>query len=369
MGRRTRSAGFTLVELLTVMFIISLLIAMLVPAMNLARNAAKKTATSQMFHAIDVGLSCFKNDHERYFPQTFGYPPSFAHPPIRGVTFEPHLGQFPYIEGSPAPVVTGAHWLAMALIGLDGQGFVQRSSVPDRDNLRSEPWRWYEADPLGDGMLERDPLYVDPNGLRLVRTDQLVGKREEQFFPDWNRMKQLNVITDNFGQAVLYYAANANGRTSNMVGTERDEQNRYGDSPEDYQEYGPPIYFHQDNKAFTGDASGVSNPSEYEEKGGGWNYGTGTHPIAQPGADLNAETITEGAGSDEWDPRRTFAGFIVDRTLLRSLEEKRRDGETPEPSTPLRPVNPDSYILISAGVDGRYGTNDDVTNFSMTSEY
>jgi hypothetical protein len=31
----------------------------------------------------------------------------------------------------------------------------------------------------------------------------------------------------------------------------------------------------------------------------------------------------------------------------------------------VRPYNPDTYILISAGYDGIYGTKDDVTNFGM----
>ena len=44
-----RFRAFTLIELLTVMFIISLLIGLLIPALNAARNAAKKTATKATF--------------------------------------------------------------------------------------------------------------------------------------------------------------------------------------------------------------------------------------------------------------------------------------------------------------------------------
>jgi hypothetical protein len=37
----------------------------------------------------------------------------------------------------------------------------------------------------------------------------------------------------------------------------------------------------------------------------------------------------------------------------------------PKASTDVRPwpYRPDSYILISAGADGLYGTGDDITNF------
>ena len=35
----------------------------------------------------------------------------------------------------------------------------------------------------------------------------------------------------------------------------------------------------------------------------------------------------------------------------------------PKISSPKRPYNPDTYILISAGPDGYYGTADDIHNF------
>jgi type II secretory pathway pseudopilin PulG len=38
-----------------------------------------------------------------------------------------------------------------------------------------------------------------------------------------------------------------------------------------------------------------------------------------------------------------------------------RDPKIPDPS--FRPYRPDTYLLISAGADGIYGTNDDITNF------
>ncbi len=60
--------------------------------------------------------------------------------------------------------------------------------------------------------------------------------------------------------------------------------------------------------------------------------------------------------------------------------EKTRDGQKPDgdmggpgnvqglDKAQLRPVNADSFLLISAGVDGRYGTNDDITNFPLAVE-
>jgi len=342
-GRRTLQRGFTLVELLTVMFIISLLIGILIPSLNAARNAAKKSATKAAFNAMKVGLDLFKNDHERDFPWTHGYPPSFAHPPMPGVDFKPYEGEFPYIEEKP--VITGAHWLPMMLIGLDGQGYVKASTVPKTGTLRKEPWMWYEPEPLGSGSkpLERMQLYVDPGGLRTVPTVNLPGRRNAVLFdPDWDQMKHLPVIVDPFDQPILYYASNANGRTSNMVGDIRDEKNDYSGEA---QEEGPPYYFHQDNAPFTGIGK--------EDDEAGWDFGGGPHAIAEPGETLTAEDITLEENRD------TFARFLLDRKLYQTFLNE----ENTSSARPLTPVNADSYLLISAGVDGRYGTNDDITNF------
>ncbi|MCH7591488.1 MAG: prepilin-type N-terminal cleavage/methylation domain-containing protein, partial [Planctomycetes bacterium] len=88
LGRRIENArlrpAFTLIELLTVVFIISLLIGLLIPSVNAARNAAKKAVTAKTLDSIKVGLEMFKNDNESAFKKTNGYPPSFAHPRIKG---------------------------------------------------------------------------------------------------------------------------------------------------------------------------------------------------------------------------------------------------------------------------------------------
>jgi prepilin-type N-terminal cleavage/methylation domain-containing protein len=80
--RPRRRSGFSLVELLTVIFIIALLIGILIPSLNAARNAAKKTSSKSMHTSLGVGLEMFKNDNGADFPQSNGYPPSFSHPPL-----------------------------------------------------------------------------------------------------------------------------------------------------------------------------------------------------------------------------------------------------------------------------------------------
>ena len=127
--------AFSLVELLTVIFIIGLLIAILVPSLSAARNAAKKMTTAKALDSVKVGLEMFKNENGPDFPQTNGYPPSFSHPPIpEALTAEEaSQGKFPFRKSKP--VVTGAHWLPAMLMGPDKLGYLKRSSIPNKDTL------------------------------------------------------------------------------------------------------------------------------------------------------------------------------------------------------------------------------------------
>ncbi|MHC4295589.1 MAG: type II secretion system protein, partial [Planctomycetota bacterium] len=74
MSRRINAIrGFTVVELLIVVAILSLLISIGMPSINNAKNIAKSAATRSLIHSLDSGLELFKSD------ETLGrkYPPSF----------------------------------------------------------------------------------------------------------------------------------------------------------------------------------------------------------------------------------------------------------------------------------------------------
>ena len=344
-----RAGAFTLIELLTVVFIISLLIGILIPSINSARNAAKKATTAKLLQSIDVGMELFKNDNESDFRLSNGYPPSFAHPPISGYTLDPYLGQFPFLDPiseSNPPRVYGAHWLPAMLMGPDNLGYLKRSSVPRKNDLRKKPWLWYSHNPLGDGMplSERQPLYLDPGNVETKATAKLAGRPPDSsggFFPDWDTMNGLPVIVDAFDQPVLYYVASARGRTTNMVVDEHLQNNDYSGSAD--QDKGFPFYFHQDNEGFTG-----------TEAEAGWDFGGRPkgHTIAESGALLNAVLAVDPAN------RQTFTRYIMDRKIYTLL----LGNANAQPTAALRPVNSESYLLITAGPDGRFGTADDVSN-------
>lgn len=62
------NAGFTLVELLLVVALISLLIAMLLPALNRGREAANRSVCASLLSQANVGLSTYIVDHLHRYP-------------------------------------------------------------------------------------------------------------------------------------------------------------------------------------------------------------------------------------------------------------------------------------------------------------
>ena len=96
----TIAGGFTLVELLVVIAIIGILVALLLPAVQAAREAARRSQCQNNFHQIGVALHNYHSTHGE-FPegQINRLTPSYYHAPGWGAKLLPHLEQSNLSEG------------------------------------------------------------------------------------------------------------------------------------------------------------------------------------------------------------------------------------------------------------------------------
>lgn len=312
----TRKA-FTLVELLTTLVIIALLVGILLPSIAAVRGIARQTAQKAQFASIDIALEAFKQDYG-------DYPPSSLYEPV----------------DPPGREYGGTQKLTEALLGWDLMGFDPNTAwrrdgytgttIPggagsyDPDRVRGTATLFERRGPylevaktnvfhLGISASDANGLYVNTallEPMNFVICDVFGVKK----------------ITDAAGKTVtagspiLYYKANT---TSKSISAPSLVEGR--------------IYNYKDNwvlvnlgKLTTTGAGGQPHPLGYSDGTDFpvfYNYKYDLLPVATYGTNT---------GYGIKDPKVTQNPW---------------------------PYRPDSYILISAGNDGLYGTADDIHNY------
>lgn len=72
-----RKKGFTLIELLVVISIIAMLLAVLIPSMNKAKETAKRVICSNGKKQIALGIGAYAPDYDGFLPWAGGYDPMY----------------------------------------------------------------------------------------------------------------------------------------------------------------------------------------------------------------------------------------------------------------------------------------------------
>ncbi len=320
MTRRTSPPprGFTLVELLTVIAIISLLIGMLLPSLSKARAQAKKVKVQSQLDSIGKGLEMFRNEHKDQYPDS-------AATRMQGATYvnrtDP-LSNDPGVNAGYTGQLNGAHWLARALVGYDLRGIDAAFEHLDGCRPDSAAFGNCDVSRAAPGV-ERHSAFIQLEAAKIVRDNDFATHQLQQIgMPDTGRF----VLMDAYGFPILYYRATPGGEG-------------IGDTRANWEltlKLRPAAYYHEDNRLFAG--CGKCNTD-------GWLFKGRRHLIAE---------YCDGYPADpsKSDKPETFVNYFHNHDVHTA-------------SGVVTPYNADTFILLSAGEDGAYGNRDDVRNFKI----
>lgn len=346
----THNQAFTLVELLTVVAIIALLIGILVPALSRARTQAKVGATRAVLKAMGEGLDLFRNENPEECRSGEGYPSSAW----RDDPTEPGLQK-----------ISGAQWLVRYLMGKTLDGYIPRRTVPRAvfglGSADFEEAYWYDYDrshnPLAP--LDRVGPYLPQDRVVVKKPLELPGfdilqAQGGSIYSTNNRAMHQPVFLDTFDYPILFYSANtAMYRRAKTTAPLAGRVDSTQAGPTDV----IGIYTHEDNGLFTGLEGTSQNMPE-------WPLGMGN-----PNADMSLKRFGDWTGGMPMEPREfldppanrfTFPYYILNKTVF---ESTKKDAQGTDAT--VTPYRADSFLLISPGVDGIYGSEDDINNFAF----
>jgi competence protein ComGC len=340
--------AFTLVELTIVVAIIALLVGIMIPAVSKVHKAAKAAGTKAVLSAVGTGLEMFKGDGN----VGGDYPPSYSD--ADGTTLDVGEVANPY-ESGPASFgglkqMPGAGLLVWGLAGADqlgAPGFkafrtgakfwsddTDKKPYPAVDRTASGA---YALDAQDRPLQPRSGPYLDMSKVQITAYEVAPNNEQGYVVPAETNARgsayyrKYPLLLDSFGCPILYWKADPAG--NRIV-----DQHRA-----DYPGPDRGIYHWEDNWAL------LERVEDF----------TGRDPLKLTAYDTDVSSVLHwddtwapakydaNPASDNGPPAKTFADFIINSKITAKLV----------------PYRPDSYLLVSPGVDGEYGTADDVTNF------
>jgi type II secretory pathway pseudopilin PulG len=298
---KRRKSGFTVVELLTVIGIMAMLVALLIPAVTAVRLTAKKVTQKAQFASIEMGLTAFRNDYGDYPPSNWWDP-------------APPFGtQRDYC---------GAQKLSEALVGWDLMGFHPKSDF--RANGANDAGLFVYNPNDAVLMAQRKGPYLELASASVFRLGDISPDKPGLFIDTALLAPDTFVLCDVFSVKKITFR-------------------KPGISETTTQHAGTPILYYRANTSSKSIVP-TGSPGNYQDQ------------IYNPRD--NFPLINLGKLADWNKPSAARRRHVLEDFNL--FYEYIRD---PKITARPWPYRPDSYILISAGPDGEYGTADDICNF------
>ncbi|MGA2915985.1 MAG: prepilin-type N-terminal cleavage/methylation domain-containing protein [Sedimentisphaerales bacterium] len=300
LGVLVAKKGFTLAELITVVVIIAILLGILMPALSQVKKIALEAKQKAQITSIEVGINMYRND--------FG-----AYPPSHGTQTATESVYY----------YCGAQTLTEAMFGWDLLG-VHQNSIFRADGQDNSGNNLYPPGPNSTELNARKEPYLDRTNIGVFTPRQIFNQTSFPAFPgglDADRY----VICDVFSAA----SREINGK-SYKVGT--------------------PVLYFQANLAPVNTQGLIIASAPPDNKNNIYNYMDNNFLI-----ELGKMTNTTTAHPLYTPPPYTgepFYKYIVDPMIPAAS------------GTVGMPVRKDTFLLISAGFDGLYGTKDDICNFN-----
>ena len=301
----SQRCGFTLVELLTTIAVIAILISLLVPTLSLIQKMAFKVKQKSQFQSIGIALEGFQTD--------FGdYPESF----------------YNHLDGG----YCGAQKLAEAIVGWDGFG------VHPQTGFRFDGTNDIDID--GDGLLDFVKVYDIANGIdngnyQTAEENRAVRKGPYLELEAANAVKISDLYASQPGtlEPGTFVLADMFGKVRH-----RTTQKKTGM---------PILYFKAYTRGTRHDSNAVAVAPDklvFNIRDNREIY-TANAPF---GGSNNSHALSDAS----------------EQIFYRDTTNPNYPGSAINPATdPPRPYRSESFILLSAGPDGLYGTADDVYNF------